>query len=249
VILAIETSCGTGGVALISSGGVTGEITLSTRETYSRRLVVAVEWLLARTAVTWADLRCVAVGLGPGSFTGLRIGLSAAKGFAYALGIPIYGIPTLDALAWHVTGEVGDIVCPVLDARRAQVYAAWYSFTRVPGPPVRESAYLVLSPEALPPLLPEKSRILFPGDGFRTYSKVFGDAIGDRAVPVQDLLSHPRAAGIGFLAREKISRGEPPHDIMTIEPIYVRPSEAEVKREAGNHRPEVFHVRKDMSVL
>jgi len=232
VLLAIETSGSTGGVALLDGEALLGEVSLSTHETYSRRLIPMAEWLLARIGVTWQEIRHIAVGIGPGSFTGLRIGLAMAKGFAYSLGVPLYGIPSLDALASHVSAAPGEIVCPVLDARKSQVYGAWYRINGETGLPVPDGPPLALAPARLVSLLPAQGRIFFLGDGFVRYASIFQDALGDRVVPVPGHLAHPRAATVGFIASREVSRGKPPHDIMTLEPLYIRPSDAEIARAA-----------------
>ncbi len=127
LILAIETGAGCGGVSLtrggFSGGRVIGEYSLQPETSHSRRLLGSVAALMAAAGVAWTDLDALAVSLGPGSFTGLRIGLAAAKGLAMATGLPLVGVPGLDALAAGMPMP-GWRLCPVLDARKGQVYAA-----------------------------------------------------------------------------------------------------------------------------
>ena len=100
LVLGIETATALGGVALVSGGGeLLGEITLLNHESHAERILPAAEWLLATLGLSLRDLAAVAVSSGPGSFTGLRAGIATAKGLAFSLGVPLYGIPTLEALA------------------------------------------------------------------------------------------------------------------------------------------------------
>ena len=166
--LSIETSGTVGGVAFIRDGRLVAEVTLAGNETHSRRLMLTTRWLMQRLGVGWSDLDLLAVSLGPGSFTGLRIGIATAKGLAFALGLPLFGVSTLDALASHVFPGKGDLVCPLLDARKSQVYMACYQYGG-PGEIERISPYRVIFPEELNAFLPDSHRVLLLGDGLLLY--------------------------------------------------------------------------------
>ncbi|HSR10897.1 MAG TPA: tRNA (adenosine(37)-N6)-threonylcarbamoyltransferase complex dimerization subunit type 1 TsaB, partial [Thermodesulfobacteriota bacterium] len=131
IVLALETATLAGSVALVDAGDgetgrrIIGENTLSNPETHSARLMPGIDRLLKEASLTIRDIGGIAVSIGPGSFTGLRIGVATAKGLAYALGIPVAGVPTLDALA-ATRPFSPDPVCPVLDARKKEVYAALF---------------------------------------------------------------------------------------------------------------------------
>ncbi|OGL15189.1 MAG: tRNA (adenosine(37)-N6)-threonylcarbamoyltransferase complex dimerization subunit type 1 TsaB, partial [Candidatus Rokubacteria bacterium RIFCSPLOWO2_12_FULL_69_21] len=124
-VLAVETSTLAGGAALLDGARVVGEYRLDIRLTHSERLMVAVDRLLGDAGWTPHDLEGLAVAVGPGSFTGLRIGLAAVKGLALALAIPVAAVPTLDAMA-ALLSHAALPVCPVLDARKHEVYACSY---------------------------------------------------------------------------------------------------------------------------
>ncbi len=229
VTLAIETSGMSGGVSLVDRGKVLAEIVLASRQTHSRRLMSSIVWLMDNAALHWKDIGLVCASLGPGSFTGLRIGLSTAKGIALARHIPIVGIPTLDALARHVTPCIGDVVCPVLDARKSQIYAALYRSSRDDSSIEKILAEGSFTPEKLPGLIPACDRVLLLGDGLVPYGDLLKRCLGDRAFFVPAHLSHVRAATIGVLGEETYSKSGP-HDLNTLRPIYVRPSEAEERK-------------------
>ncbi len=224
LILAIETSTGCGSVALTrggaASGKVLGEYTLQPEITHSRRLLGSVKGMMDALAVTWSDLDAVAVSQGPGSFTGLRIGMAAAKGIARAANCPLIGIPTLDGLARQLTPASLPIYL-VLDARKQQVYAARYCFTGDDW--VRTSPFAVLSAEQLEKRIEEPTLVIGPGvpacaEQLRRH---------DQVRLVYSSLLHPRAAAIGFSAAVRLGRQEGGGEDNLV-PLYVRASEAEL---------------------
>lgn len=224
--LSIETSDYMGGVALVRDGQPVAEVGLASKETHSRRLMVIIKWLMQRLGADWSDLDVLAVSLGPGSFTGLRIGLATAKGLAFALGLPLIGVPTLDALASHVIACKGDLVCPVLDARKSQVYTALYQI-RSSGELEKISPYQAIFPEELVAFVPYGQRVLLLGGGLLLYMDIFVNGLGNRAVIVPNHMTHVRAASVGILAELRWQKDRRPDDYKTLKPIYVRPSEAE----------------------
>ena len=123
--LAFETSAKAASVALVEKGKLLGESYQNTGLTHSQTLMVMAEDLLKQCGKTVADLTCVAVAEGPGSFTGVRIGVAAAKGLAWGAELPCYGVSTLEAMAVSL-GAYRGYVCPCMDARRQQVYNALF---------------------------------------------------------------------------------------------------------------------------
>jgi tRNA threonylcarbamoyladenosine biosynthesis protein TsaB len=216
-VLAVETSTLAGGAALLDGGLVVGEYTLDVSLTHSERLMGAIDRLLTDAGWTVRDLEGLAVSVGPGSFTGLRIGLSTAKGLGLALAIPIAAVPTLDAMATLLPFAALP-VCPVLDARKHEVYASLY---RWDGAGMRrEWEYLALAPTELARRLDEPVIVL-------------GDAADQIDSPHARRIRPPRRgpspAAVGFLGLERLAMGDTiaPADLV---PIYLRPSEAELKR-------------------
>lgn len=216
-VLAVETSTLAGGAALLDGGLVVGEYTLDVSLTHSERLMGAVDRLLSDAGWTVRDLEGLAVSVGPGSFTGLRIGLSTVKGLALALAIPVAAVPTLDAMA-TLLPFASLPVCPVLDARKREVYASLY---RWDGAGMRrEWEYLALAPADLARRLDEPVIVL-------------GDAADQIDSPYAQRIRPPRRgpspAAVGFLGHQRLAMGDTvaPADLV---PIYLRPSEAELKR-------------------
>ena len=124
-ILAIESSAVTAGVAVLQDGRLLAQSMSDCGLTHSKTLMPQVEQLLAACSLTPSDLHLIAVAHGPGSFTGVRIGVSCAAGLAFAAGIPALGVSTLEAMAYGASYHEG-LVCPVMDARRNEVYTALF---------------------------------------------------------------------------------------------------------------------------
>jgi tRNA threonylcarbamoyladenosine biosynthesis protein TsaB len=219
-VLAVETSTLAGGAALLDGDRVVGQYLLDVGATHSERLMVAVDRLLGDAGWTPARLEGLAVAVGPGSFTGLRLGISTVKGLALGLGIPIAAVPTLDAMAASLPFAALP-VCPVLDARKHEVYASRY---RWDGRAMRrEWEYLALAPAELARRLDEPTVLL--GDAARAI-------VSPHARPAPPTHQAPSPACVGLLGAARLRAGETvaPADLV---PIYLRPSEAELKRRAA----------------
>ena len=224
VILALETATLCGSVALVSQDRCLAEFSLQTGETHSRRLLAGVDWLLQETGIDWPTIDAVAVSLGPGSFTGLRIGLATAKGLVLAGGAKLIGVGTLDGLAAQLFAAGDILICPVLDARKKEVYCGFYKCDDQ-GMPRLQGQYLGISPDELCGRINEPVVLL--GDGATFYGGLFQEKLAHflKVVPAQ--VYFPRAATIGLLALEKWQQEEF-LDPSGAEPIYIRPSEAEL---------------------
>ncbi len=229
LILSVETSSLTGGAAITSSGGVLGETLLSSRKTYSRRLAGGILWLMNQLDICWEDLDLIAAGLGPGSFTGLRIGIAAAKGFALANSIPVFGVPTLDIIAQNAFVEDFRLICPVMDARRKQVYTSLYK-PGFPHSPERILDYLAVDPASLKELIPMDSDVFFLGDGLASYGELLQTLFGDRAVFAPEHLWYPSPALTGHMAERRLMNGYQAINPALLVPLYCRLSEAEEKK-------------------
>lgn len=223
--LAIETATGCGSVALtrggLTDGRVLAEYTLQPEVVHTRRLLGLIEHLMAATTTTWAELDAVAVSQGPGSFTGLRIGMAAAQGIAMAADRPLVGVPTLDALAMQAWGADGQLCC-VLDARKQQVYAAFYR-RDVNGSRRRLGDSVVLSTEALAARITEPTLVFGPGAA--VCASWLADCAFARVAAGPAL--HPRAALVGFCGTEALAAGDT-DGTAALAPLYVRASEAEL---------------------
>jgi tRNA threonylcarbamoyladenosine biosynthesis protein TsaB len=241
LILALETATLTGSAALVeasardlpSSPGmkIVGEITLNLQSTHSERLMPSLHNLLEEASLKIHDLKGIALSLGPGSFTGLRIGVSAVKGLAYALKVPVVGISTLEALAANVAYHPATI-CPVLDARKKEVYAALFKGGDE-GAVSRLSEDWVLAPEELCRRV--SGRTLFLGNGAEAYAGVLQKSLGSQAVIASPEFGLPRALTVARLSLPKFQNGQT-LDLFSFTPVYVRRSEAEIHYEAKERR-------------
>jgi tRNA threonylcarbamoyladenosine biosynthesis protein TsaB len=223
IVLAIDTSTPATSVALGSDGAVLGSATLAGRAR-QETVAVLVERLLGWTGVELGHVGGVAVGLGPGLFTGLRVGVQTAKTLAQVLKVPIVGITSLDALAYGVRFTPRAIAA-VIDARRGEVFYALYE--PVPGGVMRTGGYEVAAPQRLAADLEALGReVLAVGDGALRYRGVLeGDA--EKVEFASPAFAHPRASALVELAVPRFLREE--HDrLHEVVPFYLRRSDAEI---------------------
>ncbi|MCI5137169.1 MAG: tRNA (adenosine(37)-N6)-threonylcarbamoyltransferase complex dimerization subunit type 1 TsaB [Candidatus Electrothrix sp. AR1] len=231
LILSIETATGCGSIALtkggINNGKLLAEATAQPEITHSRRLLGSVDWVMQAAGLSWDELDGVAISLGPGSFTGLRIGMAAAKGIVFATQKPLIGVHTLDAIALSCPVIDRPLWC-LLDARKKEVYAACYQAGPY-GLPEQCSPVAAIRPERL--LERIQVPALIAGPGLNEYHDLFAEQEGLQLIP--PALSSPSAVRIGFLAAELLHRGKI-QDPATIAPMYIRASEAEVNLQKKN---------------
>jgi tRNA threonylcarbamoyladenosine biosynthesis protein TsaB len=226
-ILAVETSTMLGGIAVMDdSAGLITEVRLNVKATHSERLMTAIDHALKQSGLTLQDIDVFGVATGPGSFTGLRIGLSTVKGFSYATGKPVVSIPTLEAFAWNFPFSRHP-VCVMLDARKKEVYAAVFEwkdsgFERI----IDERS--VRPAELLDSL---KETVIFSGEGSLLYKQIIVDKAGENALfaPPQCMLPSP--ANVAYLGIRKALNKEF-SDPVSLVPSYIRRSEAEIKLKA-----------------
>ena len=225
-ILAFETSAKAASVALLEGEKLLGESYQNTGLTHSQTLMVMAEDMLKQCGLTAAQVDAVAVAQGPGSFTGVRIGVAAAKGFAWGKQIPCYGISTLEAMALSL-GVYDGFVCPVMDARRSQVYNAL--FLAQEGKLTRVSEDRAISLAQLGEELKNLTKPVFlVGDGsILCYNTLEGTVPGLILPPEHRL--HQRAVGVGLLAARMAAEGIAPSG-GELAPNYLRLSQAERER-------------------
>ena len=229
IILSIDSSTPVAGIAVSDGMQLLGEITLNTKNTHSEKLMPLVKHLLDELALSVNDLDAIAVTQGPGSFTGLRIGMATAKGLAQGAGKKLIAVPTLDCLAQNLLHYPG-IICPIMNAQKKQVYTAIYRSGR--DKLERLSDYQAIAVEQLAVQLKElKEDIWFVGDGVAAFADMFQELLGDacRFADGHNIL--PRAGALAMLAAERASE-ERFDDLYQAELIYIRKSEAEVQWEA-----------------
>jgi tRNA threonylcarbamoyladenosine biosynthesis protein TsaB len=217
IVLAVETAAA-GGSAALAVGGDLRRSELAEGVTHSRTLVPEIEALLRGAGLTVFDLDLVVAGLGPGSFTGLRIGLAAAKGLAWAAEKPLVGVPSLDGLAAAAAGAA-DPVCPLIDARKDQVYAALYH-PESSDRPGRASDYQALAPADFPRIIDGPT--VFFGPGLARWADELAEALGDDFRPGPEHWHGLDAGRLIPLARRLFEEGADT-DPARSAPLYVRP--------------------------
>ncbi len=226
MILAFETSAKAASVALLEGGVLLGESYQNTGLTHSQTLMSMAEDLLKNCGKTPADVTAVAVAAGPGSFTGVRIGAAAAKGFAWGAEIPCYGVSTLEAMARNLGVWEGTVV-PCMDARRNQTYTA--VFRAEGGKLTRMLDDCAISVGELGEKLKYcKKPIFLVGDGSNLCYNSLSEEVSGLVLPPEHRL-HQRASGVALVAKDRMDAGLP-GDGASLTPNYLRLSQAERER-------------------
>ncbi len=224
-ILAIDTSSLVATVALINEENLLGEFTINHPRTHSQKLMPLVDSLLKSLDMTMKDIDLIAVARGPGSFTGVRIGVATVKGLAQPYDIPVLGISSLEGMANNLT-YCSELICPIMDARRNQVYTGVYKWENKRLVKVTDEAPLTIE-ELIDILKNKEEKIIFLGDGLSKYKDDLIDKLGDRAIISPQYVAMQRASSIAQLALNKIKDGEKTENYFDITPTYLRKSEAE----------------------
>lgn len=236
-VLAIDTSNLVLSVAVVEEDRVLAEMTTNQQKNHSVRLMDCVSELLDATDTLPDQLSGVGVAKGPGSYTGVRIGVASAKSMAWTLNLPIIGVSSLQTVAMNALGFPGLIV-PLFDARRGQVYTGCYRAQGMEYVLAQAEERIILLKEWLP-LLREAAQgepILFLGEDLRLHREAIESALGEQARFASPALNHPRAAHIGYLAMRKLRDGGNAHELV---PEYLQLAEAEAKwlaqKQEGSH--------------
>ena len=229
IILSIDSSTPVAGIAVSDGMHLLGEITLNTKNTHSEKLMPLVKQLLDELNLTMQDVDAIAVTQGPGSFTGLRIGMATAKGLAQGANKQLIAVPTLDCLAQNLLHYPG-ILCPIMNAQKKQVYTALYRSGR--DELERLSDYQAISVEQLAGQLLELNEdVWFVGDGVAAFADILQERLGARCRFADGHQILPRAGALAMLAAKR-AESEQFDDLFQAELIYIRKSEAEVQWEA-----------------
>ena len=223
LILAFETSAKAASVALMDGRKLLGESYQNTGLTHSQTLMVMAEDVLKQCGKSAQDVEAVAVAEGPGSFTGVRIGVAAAKGYAWGKQIPCYGVSTLEAMAESL-GIYEGYVCPVMDARRSQVYNALFYVNRGVVERRQEDRAIALA-DLKEELLTLEGPVYLVGDGSTLTYNTLKDSVESLVMPAEHRM-HQRAVGVGLIAARMAEEGLAPSG-GELTPNYLRLSQAE----------------------
>lgn len=231
LILALESSAKAASVALMEDENLIAQYSQCSGLTHSRTLLPMLEDMLKNTEKNIADVDLIAVAHGPGSFTGIRIGVSTVKGLAWAAQKSCVGVSTLEAMAWHGASS-GGLICPVMDARRSQVYNALFEIDDARPKRLTEDRAISLS-ELAQELRADGREPLLVGDGAKlTYDYLTQAGLACRIAPAN--LVYQSAWGVGMAALDK-----KPGNADDLLPVYLRLSQAERERQERLSRKNV----------
>lgn len=226
-ILSLDSSGLVASTAVVEDNNLIAEYTVNYKKTHSQTLLPMLDEIVRMTETQLKDVDAIAVAKGPGSFTGLRIGLATAKGLALALDKPIVGIPTLEGLAMNLCGTE-HLVCPLMDARRNQVYTGIYRFDGTELMVVKDQVAVAID-DIITALNQIGEKVIFLGDGVDVYRSCIEEKI---AIPYQFAPAHlnkQSAGAVGVRGLQYLQKGMI-EDADTFAPEYLRVSQAERER-------------------
>lgn len=220
-VLGIETSTMMVGVALVDERGLVAEYRSEATRSRSERLMPMIDQVMKDSHTMPQDLTGIAISIGPGSFTGLRIGVSTAKGLAFALGLPVVGVPTLEVLvAPLAAGSYAYPICPMLDAKRQEVYAALLSADSEGGLKKIMEDQAISPVRLLDQLAERREPIFFLGTGTFLYEDEIKKRLGDFAIFISRLDPYPSPSVVAQLGMNRLmsSGGDDPSSLV---PLYL----------------------------
>lgn len=225
-ILALDSSSIVATAALIDGNKMIGEMTINHKKNHSQKLMPLIQKLLDEVEVKIQDVDGFGVSIGPGSFTGIRIGVSTAKALAQVGNKPLVGISTLEGLAFNLPYSEG-LLCPILDAQREQIYTALYQWQGQKMLCI-EKDQAVSVKDWIEELSKRGEKIHLIGDGIPKYAEQFQDRLGEKIWIAPIASRMPRASSIASLSLEKILKGQA-SDYKSVVPNYIRKSQAQQK--------------------
>jgi len=232
-ILALDTSTNVASVAILEDDVIIGEYSCNKGKTHSQRLMPMIQSLLEKVGLSATDIDAFSASIGPGSFTGLRIGVTTVKAMAFAAGKPVISIYTLDALAYNLSMSKA-LICPIIDARNSQVFTAIYRF--VNNKPERLTEYLGLHINELVNIIrPMEGEIILLGDACNLHKDYFTAELGERLIAAPPNIVPAKASSVAVLASHAFLEGklESCYDMV---PFYLRKSQAEREKEINEKK-------------
>jgi tRNA threonylcarbamoyladenosine biosynthesis protein TsaB len=245
IVLGIDTSTYHGSIAIVENERLLSEFSIPFINSYSKRLISIIDDLLKKCEVKFKDIDGYAIAIGPGSFTGLRIGVSTCKGFSLATGRPVIPVGTLDAMAESILDfgfRISDfkeyksqipnhksqihLICTLIDAKKGEVFASLYK--KIDGKIKKITEDMAINPERLCQEINEPT--IFFGDGVKSYGDLIKKRLKGLAYFYNDVPKNSIAASIAFMGAKKLERGDVP-DTASLKPKYIRRPEAEIKWE------------------
>jgi tRNA threonylcarbamoyladenosine biosynthesis protein TsaB len=238
-VLGIETSGLIGNIAVCDGSRVVGRKSYGKNFSHGKEIISSLESLFNEVKWEPGDIDLIAVSTGPGSYTGLRVGVTCAKTLAYGLGKPVIDVPTLDVLVDNVKDTSAKTICPVLDAKRKSVYACIYE--RSDNESRRTTDFLIITPNSLIEILPESTLIF--GDGIAPYREIFTQK--DLTIVEDEKLCIADAADVARLGLKRYEQGIR-CKINALAPLYLRKPEAEERLKENRYRAFIQLQRKPL---
>lgn len=232
-VLSIDTSNYTLGVALLDGSEVKGEYITNLKKNHSVRVMPAIEILMKDCDIKPAELEKIVVAKGPGSYTGVRIGVTIAKTLAWTLNIPLVGVSSLEVLAASAGRYFNGAISPLFDARRGQIYTGLYKFHQGKIMSLMEDQ-LILATNWAEELIKQDEKVLFVGNDLSLHRPIFEEKLGNQVVFAEMTEHNPRPAELALLGMARESE-----DIHSFVPNYIRLAEAEtnwLNANKGNSR-------------
>jgi len=236
-VLAVDTSSLVAAAAVMDDGKLLGEYIINHKKTHSQTLMPMIKGLIGALELKASDIDIFAASSGPGSFTGLRIGITTIKAMAYAAGKPVVSVPTLDALAYNIP-MTDSLVCPIMDARNNQVYTAVYAWEK--NSQVKITEYMGIPVQDLVQLIKGKNQdVIFVGDAVEIHKEFLKSELGEKCEFAPGHLLLQKASSVAQLAFARVKEGlvESCFDMV---PFYLRKSQAEREYEKKRHAEGSF---------
>ena len=227
IFLAIDSSSRFFSAAISEDKKLISERNIELERRLSEGLLSVIKDLLKKSGTSLDKIHGFCVGLGPGSFTGLRIGVSTMKGLAFSLKKPLLGVSSLDALAYNAKGFRG-LICPIIDAKRENLYSCLYEYNK--DRLVKKSSYLLIDLKSLIKKINKPA--VFLGDGINLYKKQISQEIKEALFLPSDFW-YPKASIIARLGLEKLARAKN-FDSARIRPLYLYPKECQITKKKKN---------------
>lgn len=232
-ILALDTSTNVASVAILEDDVIIGEYSCNKGKTHSQRLMPMIQSLLEKVGLNATDMDAFSASIGPGSFTGLRIGVTTIKAMAFAAGKPVISVYTLDALAYNLPMSKA-LICPIIDARNSQVFTAIYRF--VNGKLERLTDYLGIHIYELVDIIRlMEGEVVLLGDAYNMHKDYFVQELGERVSLAPPNIALAKAASVAVLARNAFLQGKVESCIDMV-PFYLRKSQAEREKEMNEKK-------------
>jgi len=221
-VLGIDTSGYANAIGVIDGDQILADFTFEARTDSLEKIVSNIDFALETANLTLEDVQGFGVGLGPGSWTGIRVGVTVGKILAYSTNKPVFGVPTMEALAYNAR-NIPVLICPIISAgARDTVYAAFYRTKN--GVVTRVSEHYVGDILGLSEMVKEAT--VFIGFGAQSYGKLIGQALGTTSISIEAIEDVPKGSAVALMAATRLERGES-DDVLSLTPLYLKESTAQ----------------------